>query len=329
MSALLEITSLSVEIMTTRGLISAVRGINLTVEKGITHGIVGESGCGKSVTARTIMGLHERRLVRVKGHILFQGQDLTALSEKEMERIRGRHIGMIFQDPVAALNPLFKIGDQIAEVFIRHFNDDKLSAKKKSLRLLERVGIMPAETRYEQYPFEFSGGMLQRVGIAIAIAADPLLIIADEPTTALDVTIQAQILDLLQGLQQEMGLSILLITHNFGIVSEVCDEVSVMYAGRILETGDKKDVLLYPLNRYSKELISSIPQRGMAGQEMPYIPGTPPELFEHKPGCPFAPRCRDAKDICQKTLPQLVSYPPEYGKAHLAACHFPERSPGE
>jgi oligopeptide/dipeptide ABC transporter ATP-binding protein len=329
MNALLEISGLSVEIMTTRGLISAVRGINLAVEKGTTHGLVGESGCGKSVTARAIMGLHERRLVRIKGHVFFNGQDLITLTEKEMERFRGRYIGMIFQDPVTALNPLFRIGDQLAEVFVRHFNDDRLSARKKSLRLLERVGIVPAETRYEQYPFEFSGGMLQRVIIAIAIAADPLLIIADEPTTALDVTIQAQILDLLQGLQRELGLSMLIITHNFGIVSEICDAVSVMYAGQVLETGDKNDVLLYPLNRYSKALIDSIPQRGRAGQQMPTIPGAPPELFEQQPGCPFAPRCRDAKDICLKNLPQLVSYPPVYGKAHLAACHFPERSEGK
>ncbi|MCL1810346.1 MAG: ABC transporter ATP-binding protein [Clostridiales bacterium] len=323
MSALLEISGLSVEIMTTRGLINPVREVDLTIEKGMAHGLVGESGCGKSVTARTILGLHERRLVRVKGKVMFEGKDLLSLSEKEMEKIRGRRIGMIFQDPVAALNPLFKIGDQIAEVFTRHFGDSRAAAKKKTLELLERVGIMPAEARYNQYPFEFSGGMLQRVVIAIAIAAGPPLVIADEPTTALDVTIQAQILDLLQELQRELGLAILLITHNFGIVSEMCDVVSVMYAGMIMETGNKNDVLLNPLNRYSKALIDSIPSRGAAGQAMRTIPGTPPELFDHYEGCPFAPRCETTMGICRSKRPQLEALAPAYGERHFAACHLP------
>ena len=328
MGALLEVSGLSVEIMTTRGVVNAVRDVCLTVEKGTAHGLVGESGCGKSVTARTIMGLNERRLVRVKGRIMFEGIDLLSLSDREMENVRGRRIGMIFQDPVSALNPLFKIGDQIAEVFIRHFGDSRSGAKKKTLALLERVGILPAEARYAQYPFEFSGGMLQRVVIAAAIAANPPLIIADEPTTALDVTIQAQILELLQGLQRELGLAILLITHNFGIVSEACDRVSVMYAGTILETGDKKDILLNPLNRYSRALIDSIPGRGGAGQPMRTIPGVPPELFDRLPGCPFSPRCAAAEDICFSEQPRLVSHTPCYGESRLAACHFPERAAG-
>ena len=326
MGALLEISGLSVEIMTTRGIVNAVRDVSLTVEKGETHGLVGESGCGKSVTARTIMGLNERRLIRVKGQIMFEGKDLLSLPEKEMTNVRGRRIGMIFQDPASALNPLFKIGDQVAEVFTRHFGDSKAGAKKKTLELLERVGILPAEARYSQYPFEFSGGMLQRVVIAAAIAASPPLIIADEPTTALDVTIQAQILELLQELQRELGLAILLITHNFGIVSEVCDRVSVMYAGTILETGDKKDILLNPINRYSRALIDSIPARGFAGQSMRTIPGAPPELFEHLPGCPFAPRCASSADICFNEQPRLVPYPPVYGVSRSAACHFPEEA---
>ena len=201
MSELLKIQDLSVEIMSTRGLVHAVRGVNLTVEPGSIHGIVGESGCGKSVTARSILRLYDKRYVRTRGHILFDGQDLLECSDKQMQKIRGKQISMIFQDPMTALNPLYKVGNQIAEVYIRHFGDSKQEARKKTLNMLELVGIHPAEVRYEQYPFEFSGGMLQRAVIAMAVAGGPKLIIADEPTTALDVTIQAQILELLQKLQ--------------------------------------------------------------------------------------------------------------------------------
>ena len=267
MSNLLEIKNLSVDIMSTRGLIHAVRQVNLNLEGGVVHGIVGESGCGKSVTAKSIMRLHNPRVVRMHGEINFEGQNLLTLTEKEMQKIRGRKISMIFQDPMSALNPLYRIGDQISEIFIQHFHDSKATAKKKSLELLEQVGIHPAEERYNQFPFEFSGGMLQRVVIAMAIAAKPELIIADEPTTALDVTIQAQILELLKKLQQEMNVSILIITHNFGIVSEICDDVSVMYAGTVLETGKKKDVFLHSVNPYSAALIESIPKTGHADRK--------------------------------------------------------------
>ena len=319
MSELLKIKDLSVDIMSTRGLVHAVRNVSLTIDSGAVHGVVGESGCGKSVTARTVMQLHDRRTVRVGGEILFEGKNLLDLSEREMEKIRGRKIGMIFQDPMSALNPLYKVGDQIAEVFCRHFHDSKKTAKGKALDLLEQVGIFPAAVRYEQYPFEFSGGMLQRAVIAMAIAAKPSLIIADEPTTALDVTIQAQILELLQSLQKKLQVSVFLITHNFGIVAEMCDNISVMYAGTILETGKKEDVLLHTFNPYSKALIESIPKTGHRGEHLKTIPGVPPELFDPVPGCPFMPRCACKSPVCEKEMPRLLEREP--GTGHMAACH--------
>ncbi len=324
MAALLEIKDLSVEIMSTRGLIHAANEVNLTLETGRVHGVVGESGCGKSVTAKAIIGLHDSRLTRIRGQILLEGRDLLAVPESEMESIRGRSIGMIFQDPVTALDPLFRIGDQIAEVYTRHFNDTKQQARSKTLTLLERVGILPAESRYNQYPFEFSGGMLQRVVIAMAIAAGPKLLIADEPTTALDVTIQAQILDLLGELRRDLDLTTLIITHNFSIVSEMCDDVSVMYAGTIVETGTKTAVLSSPLNRYSRALIASIPRAGMQGQRLVTIPGVPPELFDRLPGCPFAPRCADAVDDCRIIPRQLTPVGGGSDSKHMAACRFAE-----
>ena len=321
MSNLLEIRNLSVDIMSTRGLIHAVRQVNMDLEPGVIHGIVGESGCGKSVTAKSIMRLHNPRTVRIRGEINFEGKNLLELSEREMQKIRGRKISMIFQDPMSALNPLFRIGDQISEIFMLHFHDSRETAKKKTLELLEQVGIHPAEVRYNQYPFEFSGGMLQRVVIAMAIAAKPELIIADEPTTALDVTIQAQILELLSQLQKDLGVAIMIITHNFGIVSEICNDVSVMYAGTVLETGKKKDLFLNAVNPYSEALINSIPKSGNAGEKLTTIPGTPPELFDIVPGCPFAPRCGLCTDICLAEKPLLKPCAAEMGVGHLAACH--------
>ena len=324
MAELLEIRDLSVEIMSTRGLVHAVRGVNLTVEAGSIHGIVGESGCGKSVTSRSILRLYDKRYVRTRGQILFDGQDLLECSEKQMQKIRGKQISMIFQDPMTALNPLYRVGDQIAEVYTRHFGDSRKEARKKALEMLELVGIHPAEVRYEQYPFEFSGGMLQRAVIAMAVAGGPKLIIADEPTTALDVTIQAQILELLQKLQRELNVAILVITHNFGIVSEICDTVSVMYAGTVLETGSKEDVFRSPANPYSRALMESIPRRGVKNQRLRTIPGIPPELFDEMEGCPFAPRCEYAAQRCREEKPRLAPRQTTGGRPHLAACHYAE-----
>lgn len=324
MDELLQVKDLSVEIMSTRGLVHAVRGVNLTVEAGSIHGIVGESGCGKSVTARSIMRLYDARYVRTRGEIIYAGQNLLDCSEKEMQKIRGKQISMIFQDPMTALNPLFKVGDQIAEVYIKHFHDSKAVARKKAIAMLELVGIHPAEVRYNQYPFEFSGGMLQRAVIAMAVAGNPKLIIADEPTTALDVTIQAQILELLQELQKKLNVAILMITHNFGIVSEICDKVSVMYAGTVLETGAKADVFRNPVNPYSRALIESIPRRGSRNTYLRTIPGIPPELFDEIDGCPFAPRCELATELCRTRKPNLAPQCSTTGCMHLAACHQAE-----
>lgn len=320
MAELLQVKDLSVEIMSTRGLVHAVRGVNLTVEAGSIHGIVGESGCGKSVTARSIMRLYDKRYVRTRGEIRFNGENLLDCTEKQMQKIRGKQISMIFQDPMTALNPLFRVGDQIAEVYRKHFGDSKEEARKKAIEMLELVGIHPAEVRYQQYPFEFSGGMLQRAVIAMAVAARPQLIIADEPTTALDVTIQAQILELLQKLQRELNVAILVITHNFGIVSEICDKVSVMYAGTVLETGDKEQIFRNTVNPYSRALIESIPRRGVRGEKLRTIPGIPPELFDEVAGCPFAPRCEQASELCRTQKPQLL--PQDPAGRHLAACHY-------
>lgn len=321
MAELLSIKNLSVEIMSTRGLVHAVRGVDISVDAGSIHGLVGESGCGKSVTARSIMRLYDNRYVRTQGEILFEGDNLLSCSEKQMQKIRGKQISMIFQDPMTALNPLFKVGDQIAEVYIKHFKDSKETAKKKAIEMLELVDIHPAEIRYNQYPFEFSGGMLQRAVIAMAVAANPKLIIADEPTTALDVTIQAQILELLQKLQKELDVSILLITHNFGIVSEICDKVSVMYAGTVFETGANEDIFVNTVNPYSRALIESIPKRGAKNEYLRTIPGIPPELFDEVSDCPFAPRCNLATEICRTAKPLLRSCRSMTGFVHLAACH--------
>lgn len=326
---LLEIRGLNVEIMTARGIVYAVRGADLEVRRGSIHGLVGESGCGKSVTAKSILRLHDEQKVRMNGEILFQGRNILTLSRRDLRQMRGTEISMIFQDPMISLNPLYTIGEQISEIFRCHKALSHGEAKKRSIEILEKVGIHPAEKRFDQYPFEFSGGMLQRVMIAIAIACEPKLLIADEPTTALDVTIQVQILDLLKELQRDLNLSVLLITHNFGIVAEVCDTVSVMYAGKILETGDVKEVLSHTANPYSQALIRSIPRSGSvrAQEHLPTISGSPPQLFEKIPGCPFAPRCGFVKDICRTDFPSLDRIGD--GKAstggnsavHFAACH--------
>lgn len=321
MQNLIEIRNLKVDIMSTRGLIHAVRDVDFNIEKSSIHGLVGESGCGKSVTAKSILRLHNSRYVRINGEILFEGEDILKMPEKNVESIRGRDISMIFQDPMTALNPLFTIGEQISEVYLRHFDYDKSYAKKLTLELLEKVGIFPAETRYNQYPFEFSGGMLQRVVIAIAIAAKPKLIIADEPTTALDVTIQAQILELLKNLQKELNISILIITHNFGIVYEICDTVSVMYAGTILETASKNEIFNNTFNPYSQALIKSIPRKGMRGKNLLTIPGNPPELFDLVKGCPFKPRCSYETEICHQEMPEITQRRSKDGTIHCVACH--------
>lgn len=254
----------------------------------------------------------------MSGEILFRGEDMLKLPNKDMRHIRGEKISLIFQDPMVSLNPLMTIGDQIGEVFRLHEKCSKAEAKEKTLQMLEKVGIYPPEKRMDQYPHELSGGLQQRAMIAIAVAASPDLLIADEPTTALDVTIQAQILELLKSLQKDTGMSILLITHNFGIVAEVCDRVSVMYAGRVVETADTRTIFHNPGHPYSKALIASIPKAGGESEYLATIPGSPPELYSVLTECPFAPRCGFKTAECG-TLPEMR--PCGDREDHFAACH--------
>lgn len=322
MENLLEIKDLTVDILSTRGIVHALDGVQLQVAPGEIHGLVGESGCGKSMTAKSVMRLHNRRRSRMRGSILFQGKDIVTLTEREMRELRGSRISMIFQDPVTSLNPLLTVGEQIGEIFSEHRKCTKAEARNRTLELLDRVGIHPPEKRIGQYPFELSGGLQQRVMIAMAIACGPELLIADEPTTALDVTIQAQILELLKELQKDMGLSILLITHNFGIIAEMCSRVSVMYAGRVVETADTKTMFRQAVHPYSRALISSIPRAGVREKYLPTIPGSPPELYDRIKACAFTPRCPYAGENCA-VAPELRNFG---GSGHVAACHYgPDR----
>ncbi len=314
MAELLEIRDLSVEIMSTRGLVHAVRGVNLTVEAGSIHGIVGESGCGKSVTSRSILRLYDKRYVRTRGQILFDGQDLLECSEKQMQKIRGKQISMIFQDPMTALNPLYKVGDQIAEVYTRHFGDSRKEARKKALEMLELVGI-PGD-RSGDYPHQFSGGMKQRVVIAMALACSPELILADEPTTALDVTIQAQILDMIKALKEKQNTSMILITHDLGVVAEVCDRVAVVYAGEIIEYGTKEEIFDYPTHPYTVGLFGSIPKIHEDVEWLDSIPGMPPNPADLPSGCHFHPRCSKCTQPCGEKAPEMVEIRP----GHFVRC---------
>ncbi len=317
MSTLLEIKNLKVDLMSVRGIVHALSGVDLSIEEGEIHGLVGESGCGKSMTSRAVMRLLTPSRSRVGGEALFRGRDLLKLSAREMGKIRGDRISLIFQDPMTSLNPLMTVGDQIGEVFRLHGKSSKAEAREKTLAMLEKVGIYPPEKRIDQYPHELSGGLQQRVMIAMAIANKPDLLIADEPTTALDVTIQAQILELLKSLQKDTGMSILMITHNFGVIAEVCDRVSVMYAGRIVESADARTIFHNAAHPYSKSLIASIPKADESSEYLATIPGSPPELYNVQPGCPFAPRCDFASEEC-KTLPPMSSCGGAPG--HIAAC---------
>lgn len=326
MDNLLEIQGLKVDLMSTRGIVHALSGVDLNIRSGEILGLVGESGCGKSMTSKSILRLHNPKRSRISGSILFEGRDILTFSKKEMESIRGSHISMIFQDPMTSLNPLLTVGQQIDEMYRYHNKCSKAQAKQKTLTLLEKVGLHPAQKRYGQYPFELSGGMQQRVMIAMAISCGPDLLIADEPTTALDVTIQAQILELLVELQQSMNMAILLITHNFGVVAETCSRVAVMYAGKVVEVGDTKEIFKNAAHPYSRALIDSIPKPGGRGEYLATIPGSPPELFDNMTGCAYAPRCPHAQERCRQETPGLELC----GKdGHAAACHFKEKGAQE
>jgi oligopeptide/dipeptide ABC transporter ATP-binding protein len=332
---LLEVHDLKTHFFTREGVVRAVDGISFSLERGRTLGIVGESGCGKSVTALSVMGLIPRPPARiVAGSVVFDGRDLTQLSERELENVRGKEIGMIFQDPMTSLNPTLKIGTQITEVLDRHIGYSKAEARRRAVGLLEEVRIPRAAERLDDYPHRFSGGMRQRVMIAIAIACNPKLLIADEPSTALDVTVQAQILDLLETLRDEHEMAMIIITHDMGVVAETADEVAVMYAGQIAEQAQTLELFDHPEHPYTEALLGALPQlegEGIRFRRLESIPGRPPDLIAPPPGCRFAPRCPYANlaDGCAESLPELRAIRPRHlvRSRHPASERAGEREP--
>ena len=306
MEKLLEVKDLAVSFKTYFGEVEAVRGISFHVNKGETVALVGESGCGKSVTASSIMQLLPMPPAFYKrGQILFEGEDIVKKSEKEMQKIRGNKISMIFQDPMTSLNPTMRIGKQIVEGLIKHQKLSAKEAEKKAIEMLDLVSVPQPEKRIKQYPHEFSGGMRQRVMIALAMVSNPKLLIADEPTTALDVTVQAQILDLMKSIQEKLGTSIILITHDLGVVADMCDRVIVMYGGQLMEEGTVYEIFKEPRHPYTRKLLGSVPRLDMSRSETLHsIPGTPPDLYKPPKGCPFYDRCDEAMVICKEHMPE-------------------------
>jgi len=316
---LLAIRDLSTEFRTDEGTVRAVNHVSLDLPRGTTLGIVGESGSGKSVTSLSVMRLVPDPPGRiVAGRIEFDGRDLLALSEEEMRQVRGRRIAMIFQDPMTSLNPFMRIEDQLTEVTRLHLGHTPAQAREHAVEMLELVGIPEARKRIRRYPHEFSGGMRQRVMIAAALSCRPELIIADEPTTALDVTTQAQILDLMRRLQQETGTSVILITHDLGVVAGMADEVVVMYAGQVFERAPAAELFARPGNPYTRGLLRSVPSPTEDHRRLFQIPGTPPDMTGLPPGCPFAPRCDRVQDVCRREAPPLV----RLAEHHYSLCHF-------
>jgi oligopeptide transport system ATP-binding protein len=318
MADVLKIENLHVSFDTYAGEVHAVRGVSLHVGEGEVLAIVGESGCGKSVTAQTIMKLNPMPPARIKeGSIDLCGEDIVAANEKKMQDIRGRLVSMIFQDPMTCLNPTMKVGKQLTEAICQHRKLSKDEAKKEAVRLLEMVQIPNATERAEQYPHEFSGGMRQRAMIAMAMSCEPKLLIADEPTTALDVTIQAQIMQLMAKVREETGTAIILITHDLGVVANLADRVAVMYAGKIVETGTAEDIFYRPKHPYTQALLKSLPTVETSREEkLVSIAGTPPDLFMPPKGCEFASRCEHCMKVCKKHVPPTY----EVGAGHKAAC---------
>jgi peptide/nickel transport system ATP-binding protein/oligopeptide transport system ATP-binding protein len=319
MEELLRVEDLKTYFLTYEGTIKAVDGISLTINKGETLGLVGESGCGKSVTALSIMRLVQSPPGKiVGGKIFFEGKNLLDLSEKEMRKIRGCKISMIFQEPMTSLDPMFTIGSEIMEVLQLHQNLKKDEAKKKAIESLCTVRFPDPEKRIDDYPHELSGGMRQRVMIAMALSCNPALLIADEPTTALDVTIQSQILKLIDDLRKEFNTSVLLITHDLGVIAKTCDNVALMYAGYIVEYTDVYTFFREPLHPYAKGLMKSIPRLDSEIKKLEIIKGLVPNLLDLPPGCPFHPRCDFCFELCTKKMPELINV----GKNHLVRCHL-------
>ena len=314
--ALLEVRDLHTSFFTPVGEVKAVNGISFNLDHGKVLGIVGESGSGKSVTAYSVMQILEKTGKIISGSIKVDGKELVGLPEREMKNIRGNRISIIFQDPMTSLNPTYTIGHQLMEAILLHTNRNKQQAYDRALEMLKLVNVNEPEKRMKQYPFEFSGGMRQRVMIAMALACEPDILIADEPTTALDVTIQAQILELMQSLQKELGMAIIMITHDLGVVAQMCDEVIVMYAGSICEQGTADEIFYNPKHEYTKGLIRSIPTVDNDGEKLQPISGTPIDLLNMPAGCPFAPRCENAMKIClHQRCPRM-----QINDDHQAAC---------
>ncbi|MEV6117906.1 ABC transporter ATP-binding protein [Streptomyces sp. NPDC052109] len=316
---LLEVRDLHVEFRTRDGFAHAVNGVSYEVDAGETLAVLGESGSGKSVTAQAVMGILDMPPGRIAGgQILFQGRDLLKLKEEERRKIRGAGMAMIFQDALSALNPVLSVGDQLGEMFVVHRGMSKKDARGRAVELMERVRIPAAAQRVRDYPHQFSGGMRQRIMIAMALALEPALIIADEPTTALDVTVQAQVMDLLAELQREYHMGLILITHDLGVVADVADRIAVMYAGKIVESAPVHDIYKAPAHPYTRGLLDSIPRLDQKGQELYAIQGLPPNPMNIPPGCSFHPRCPMAKAVCRTDEPPLY----EVSGTRGSACHF-------
>jgi oligopeptide transport system ATP-binding protein len=319
---LLEVDRLQVEFRTRDGVAKAINGVSFELHEGETLAILGESGSGKSVTAQAIMGILDSPPGFVTGgEVRYCGQNILAMSDEQRRRIRGPEISMVFQDALSALNPVFSVGWQIAEMFRKHRGMNKSDSQAQAIRLMQRVQIPGAAQRVKAYPHQFSGGMRQRIMIAMAIALDPAVLIADEPTTALDVTVQAQIMQLLKDLQEERKMGLILITHDLGVVADVADRIAVMYAGRIVEQADAFELYAQPAHPYTKGLLDSIPRLDQKGETLSAIGGLPPNLMNIPPGCPFNPRCHYAHDICRVDPPPPLR---EVARHRLAACHFSE-----
>ena len=314
--ALLEVKDLHTSFFTPVGEVKAVNGVTFQLDHGKVLGIVGESGSGKSVTAYSIMQILEKTGKIVSGSIKMDGQELVGAGEKVMKTVRGNKISIIFQDPMTSLNPTYTVGHQLMEAILLHTNRNKKEAWDRAVEMLRLVNVNEPEKRMKQYPYEFSGGMRQRVMIAMALACEPDILIADEPTTALDVTIQAQILELMQSLQKELGMAIIMITHDLGVVAQMCDEVIVMYAGSICEQGTADEIFYNPKHEYTKGLMRSIPSVDNQGEKLEPIAGTPIDLLNMPQGCPFAPRCDAAMKICLRERCKRM----EINEDHAAAC---------
>ena len=323
--ALLEVNNLHTSFFTPAGEVRAVNGVSFNLERGKVLGIVGESGSGKSVTAYSIMQILASTGKIVDGSIKLDGQELVNAGEKVMKTVRGNRVSIIFQDPMTSLNPTYTIGHQLVEAITLHTNRNKKQAWDRAVEMLRLVNINEPEKRMKQYPYEHSGGMRQRIMIAMALACEPDILIADEPTTALDVTIQAQILDLMKDLQKELGMAIIMITHDLGVVAQLCDEVIVMYAGSICEQGTADEIFYNPKHEYTKGLMRSIPTADTAGTKLKPISGTPIDLLNMPEGCPFAPRCDNAMKICLRERCERM----RINEEHMAACWMNVKEGGD